>query len=65
MAQTRHVELRDGESWADVADAFMAWCLQEKKVARGGCHQGDPVLSDDGRRYATIAIPDLISFLRE
>jgi hypothetical protein len=58
MAQTRHIEMREGEHWSDVADSFMGWCLQEKKLSRGGCHEGDPVAFGDGRRYAAVSIPD-------
>ena len=58
MAQTRHVEMRAGEHWADVAQAFMEWCFREKKLGRGGCHEGDPVLSSEGHRYAAISFPD-------
>lgn len=69
MAQTINVEMREGEGWAEVADAFMRWCVQEKKLVRGGCHEGDAVAFSDGRRYAAISIPDhslaLVAFLHE
>ncbi len=58
MAQTRHIEMREGERWEDVAQAFMEWCLREKRVVRGGCHEGNVTASPDGRQYAAIAIPD-------
>jgi hypothetical protein len=69
MAQTRHLEMREGERWADVADSFMEWCVQEKKLSRGGCHEGDLVAFGDGRRYAAVSIPDhspdLLTLLHE
>jgi hypothetical protein len=69
MARTRYIEMRDGERWADGAEAFMRWRLHAKKVAGGGCHEGDAVASADGRRYAAISIPDhspdLLIYLRE
>jgi hypothetical protein len=63
MAQTEHVEMREDEDWRDVADAFMKYCLAEKNLAAGGCHEGDPIPVSDGRRYAAISIPDHSSFL--
>jgi hypothetical protein len=69
MAQTRHVEMREGERWEDVAQAFLQYCLKEKQVVCGGCHEGDSVAATDARLYATISIPDhspgLLSFLHE
>ena len=63
MAITRHVELRPGEQWRDVTEAFMKFCSESKAVTKGGCHEGDPVPTSDGRRYAAIAIPDHSAFL--
>jgi hypothetical protein len=69
MAQTRHIELLAGECWADVADAFMKWCIEEKKLLNGGCHEGNAVEFDDARIYAAISIPEhsseLITYLDE
>jgi hypothetical protein len=50
--------MRSGERWVDVAEAFMRWCLHEKKPAGAGCHEGDAAAFADGRRYAAISIPD-------
>lgn len=58
MARTIHVEMRHGERWADVVDAFMLWCLNAKGVTNAGCHEGDAFTSEDGSRYAAISIPD-------
>lgn len=68
MAVTIYVEMRDGERWQDVAEAFMLWCHQQRQVATGGCHQGDAGGPADGR-YAAVSIPDhspdLVGHLRE
>jgi hypothetical protein len=69
MTRTSHVEMRHGEQWADVSGAFILWCVNEKGVTKAGCHEGDPVAPNDGRRYAAISIPDhspeLASYLGE
>lgn len=58
MSKTLYVEMREGEEWRDVADRFMEFCLTEKKVTNGGCHEGDPMPVKAGIRYAAISIPD-------
>jgi hypothetical protein len=58
MAQTKHVEMREGEQWSDVAEAFLTWCFREKGKRNAGCHEGDPIVSPDQKRYAAISIPD-------
>jgi hypothetical protein len=69
MAQTRYVELRTGEGWADVAGAFMDWCLRERQLARAGVHEGNPLAPSDERGWAAISVPDhspdLLSLLEE
>jgi hypothetical protein len=69
MAQTRHVEMRTGERWADVVRAFLGWCVREKGVSAGGCHEGDAAPSPDAKHFAAISVPDhspeLISYLSE
>ena len=69
MASTTYVEMMDGERWQDVARAFLLWCHQHNRVATGGCHEGDPGGPADGRRYASISIPDhspaLVDHLKE
>jgi hypothetical protein len=55
---TIHVEMREGERWDDIADAFMGWCLREKQLTSGGCCEGDAITPSDGRRYAAINMPD-------
>jgi hypothetical protein len=69
VAQTRHIEMRASERWADVVRAFLGWCVHEKNVSAGGCHEGDAARSPDGKRYAAISVPDhspdLITYLGE
>lgn len=69
MAQTRYVEMRLGESWSDVASAFLTYCQREKGVVRCGCHEGDPSPGVDQECYAALSIPfqypDLIGYLQE
>lgn len=69
MAHTKQVELRTGEQWADVARAFMTWCVREKKILNAGVHQGDLSNPVDGQRYAAISVPDhnpaLLTLLQE
>ncbi len=69
MTRTSHVEMRQSEQWTDVAEAFVMWCLHEKQISSGGCHEGDAVVFADGKRYAAISIPDqspqLIDYLNE
>lgn len=69
MAQTQHVEMREGEDWQDIANSFMTYSLQKNPKMTGGCHEGDPIPSTDGRRYAAISVPDhslyLLEYLRE
>jgi hypothetical protein len=69
MAQTIHVERRDGESWNDVASAFMRFCMQRHGCSRAGCFEGDQIGQQDVQRYAAISIPNhslqLVDYLRE
>jgi hypothetical protein len=57
MALTKYVEMREGERWKDVAEAFLRWCDQHKGMTTGGRHEGDAGGPADGRRYAALSIP--------
>ncbi len=64
MALTSYIELRAGERWRDVADAFMTYCARELRLDRCGCHEGDADgAPSDGKRYAAISIPEHSAFL--
>ena len=69
MAQPLHVERREGESWNDVASAFMRLCVAAHGCSRADCHEGDAIAQQGAHRYAAISIPDhslqLVDYLRE
>jgi hypothetical protein len=60
---TLYVEMREGEDWKSVAELFMRYCVMEKKLISGGCHEGDSMPTENGRRYAAISIPNQNAFL--
>ena len=64
MDLTSYIELRAGERWRDVADAFMTYCARELCLDQCGCHEGDADgAPSDGKRYAAILIPEHSAFL--
>ena len=65
MVQTLHVEMREGEEWRDVVDSFMRYCIAEKKLGTGGCHEGNSIPVAGGRRYAAISVAEHSSFFMD
>jgi hypothetical protein len=63
MAQTRHIEMRNDERWGDVAEHFLRYCVEQQKFTTGGCHEGDPIPSSDGKQYAAISVPEHSAYL--
>ena len=59
MAAIFFVEQRKGESWESLTSDFMKFCIEQKGMTRGGCHEGDSNPSEfDGLTFASVAIPD-------
>lgn len=70
MATDILIEQLEGESWEQLTSPFMEFCIAQKQVSSGGCHEGDnnPTVVD-GKTFASVAFPDhaadLISHLAE
>ena len=59
-----YIELRPGEQWRDVADAFTSYCTRELRLDQCAFEEGDAARApQDGKRYAAIYIRQHSSFL--
>ena len=70
MARTIFIEHLPDESWKQLAQSFMEFCITQKQVAKGGFYEGDGNPSEiDGKTFASVAFPehasDLTTYLSE
>ena len=58
MAQSRYIEIKEGDTWASLAKKFGAW-LKERNLTDGfGWSEGDALVIDESISFFCFSFPD-------
>ncbi|MGF1723349.1 hypothetical protein [Photobacterium nomapromontoriensis] len=58
MAQSRYIEIKDGDTWASLAKEFGAW-LKERNLTEGfGWSEGDALTINESISFFCFSFPD-------
>lgn len=58
MAQSRYIEIKDGDTWASLAKKYGAW-LKERNLSEGfGWSEGDTLVIDESISFFCFCFPD-------